>query len=230
MGLVASYFNSPYFKGMAGEGFVDKKLFKELDPEKYIILHNLLLPTKTESLTTQIDHLVISTFGIFCIETKSYGGWIFGRANDKYWTQTFYNNKTRFYNPLRQNYAHIKAIEALINPLLPNIQVHSFIIFPEAEKLNITGTEVVGYTRDIIEKIKGYNREAISKEDLDKILAIIIENNITDKKELENHNKRVSGKNKNFSYTTKNKKHRSHFDNSSNIFYRINDDDDDIFD
>lgn len=230
MGLVASYFNSPYFKGMAGERFVDKKLFKELDPEKYIILHNLLLPTETESLTTQIDHLVISTFGIFCIETKSYGGWIFGRATDKYWTQTFYKNKTRFYNPLRQNYAHIKAIEALINPLLLNINIYSFIAFPEAEKLNITGTEAVGYTRDIIKKIKGYDREAISKENLDKILAIIVKNNIADKKELKNHNERVSKKNKNLFYKAKNKKSSNYFNDFNNALYETDDDDNDVFD
>ena len=46
---------------------------------EYKIFNDILLAT--ESGTTQIDHIVVSRFGIFVIETKSYRGWITGNEN-----------------------------------------------------------------------------------------------------------------------------------------------------
>ncbi|WP_339385147.1 nuclease-related domain-containing protein, partial [Vibrio paracholerae] len=41
----------------------------------------------TEDGTTQIDHIVVSKFGVFVIETKYMKGWIFGSKDQKQWTQ-----------------------------------------------------------------------------------------------------------------------------------------------
>lgn len=98
--------------GKLGEAFVSRAL-SELEPAKYTILDDLLLPSSGSIATTQLDHVVVSDFGIFVIETKSFKGWIFGNANAQYWTQVLYRHREKFYNPLRQNYAHVKAIEAL---------------------------------------------------------------------------------------------------------------------
>ena len=46
---------------------------------EYKIFNDILLAT--ESGTTQIDHIVVSRFGIFVIETKNYRGWITGNEN-----------------------------------------------------------------------------------------------------------------------------------------------------
>lgn len=36
--------------------------------------------------TTQVDHILVSRFGVFVIETKDYSGWIFANAADAKWT------------------------------------------------------------------------------------------------------------------------------------------------
>ena len=69
---------------------------------EYKIFNDILLAT--ESGTTQIDHIVVSRFGIFVIETKNYRGWITGNENGSEWTKNVYGNKYRFANPFRQNY------------------------------------------------------------------------------------------------------------------------------
>lgn len=56
-----------------------------------------------------IDHVVISKYGVFVIETKNYRGWIIGNEKSEYWTQVIYKRKERLYNPIKQNYGHIKA-------------------------------------------------------------------------------------------------------------------------
>jgi hypothetical protein len=53
---------------------------------------------------TQIDHVLVSRFGIFVIETKDYGGWIFGGPGDRNWTQVLF--RTKFQKPIRQIYKH----------------------------------------------------------------------------------------------------------------------------
>src|SRR5262249_41596262 len=122
----------PYRIGKRGENFVSRKLSR-LDPRRYTTLDDLMLPSNGRTANTQIDHVVVSDFGIFCIETKSYRGWIFGNAQQEYWTQVIYRYRKKFYNPLRQNYAHIKAVEALLGSRFAHVPVRGFVAFPKAE-------------------------------------------------------------------------------------------------
>ena len=78
--------------------------------------------------TTQVDHILVSRFGVFVIETKDYKGWIFADAKDRYWTQVLYRCKFRFQNPIRQNYKHICAVRELLDFLEPDA-VHSVVVF-----------------------------------------------------------------------------------------------------
>ena len=60
--------------------------------EHYIVIDDLLIPNAHGD--TQIDHVVVSPFGIFVIETKCWSGWISGGENSAQWTQTIYKEKT----------------------------------------------------------------------------------------------------------------------------------------
>lgn len=103
----------PKLKGMLGEKRVNSSLSK-LPHEKYEILNDIMI--RNGKGTTQIDHIVISEYGIFVIETKNYDGLIYGREKDRMWTQVINKNaKFRFMNPLRQNYGHVKALQELTN-------------------------------------------------------------------------------------------------------------------
>lgn len=100
---------TPNWTGRIGERFVNKKLF-QLDQTRYKLLDNLLLPSRGHLKNTQIDHVVVSNYGIFCLETKSYKGWIFGNANQEYWMQVIYRYKKDFII----HYAKITLIKKLL--------------------------------------------------------------------------------------------------------------------
>lgn len=70
-------------KGKRGETRVSLILSRL--PEEYTILNDLVF--QTENGTTQIDHVVVSKYGVFAIETKNYRGEIYGDDNRKEWTQ-----------------------------------------------------------------------------------------------------------------------------------------------
>jgi hypothetical protein len=176
----------PAWRGALGERTVNRFL-NRLNLQEYKILSDVMLPSEGKTQTTQIDHIVVSRYGIFCIETKNYSGWIFGSARDEMWTQVIYRHKERFYNPLRQNFAHTKAIESVIRLLYPKVPVVGFVIFPSADKLKISGTDNVGYTCDVLSKIKGYTTQVIEYEDRDKIFEILTKTNIVNKESRKAH-------------------------------------------
>ncbi|GGA26099.1 nuclease-related domain-containing protein [Paenibacillus physcomitrellae] len=66
---------------------------------------------KSRTGYSQIDHLVITPYALFVIETKNYNGEIKGGRSDKQWSVS---NRFKMYNPLMQNYGHIKAVENLL--------------------------------------------------------------------------------------------------------------------
>lgn len=102
----------PRIKGAIGESKVAWRL-NRLRGAEYAIFNDVLIPSGRG--TNQIDHVVVSVYGIFVIETKNYGGWIHGHEHADHWTQTFYRNKTRITNPVRQNLAHIHALKKVLS-------------------------------------------------------------------------------------------------------------------
>jgi restriction system protein len=96
-----------------------------LDSKEYHCYDNVIVPAPGG--TTQIDHVIVSKYGIFVVETKNHTGWIFGNQDDKEWLQTYFGKQFRFQNPLHQNYRHTKSLSEYLG-LDPKI-VFSVIVF-----------------------------------------------------------------------------------------------------
>jgi hypothetical protein len=78
--------------------------------------------------TTQIDHILVSRFGVFVIETKDYKGWIFASANQENWTQVLFKWKFKFQNPIIQNIRHVRAVQGLLD-FLPTGAIKAVVVF-----------------------------------------------------------------------------------------------------
>ena len=70
--------------------------------------YTIILPSANG--TTQIDHLIISIYGLFIIETKNRKGWIFGSKEKSKWTQIIFSQKYSFQNPLHQTFRQKKVL------------------------------------------------------------------------------------------------------------------------
>jgi hypothetical protein len=129
-----------YSSSYAEESYVANQLSKSLPRGEYAIINDLLLPNDGPVRTSQIDHLVISTYGIFCIETKSHKGWIFGSKARRLFTQVIFRNKYRITpNPVEQNNSHIKTVKLLLGSKL-KAPIVNIVVFPSAEKFFETVT------------------------------------------------------------------------------------------
>lgn len=183
--LIKSYESK--VKGYVGEKLVAKKLSK-LNKRKYKIINNLLL--KTLKGTAQIDHIVISQYGIFVIETKNYKGIITGNEYDDNWNQILFNNKEVLRNPIKQNNGHIKALKDVI-PALRYKKINSIILFTKRSNLKVNTETTVIYYNKVIKVIKRSKKKEFTKEEVDYIYKKLNELNIDSFKQRVVHVKNV---------------------------------------
>ena len=182
--IITYYLYGARIIGWFGELWT-KQALNKLPKDKYIIINDLLI--KTQDQTHQIDHVVVSIYGIFSIETKQYNGFITGSKYDKNWIRHLGKKKLYYTNPIRQNYGHVKSLAELLN--LPEEKIYNIVCIPSEVTLKIQQDgEVVGY-KSIVKKILSYQEIVI--DNVEEIVGIIIKNNITDKKIKRNHIKNI---------------------------------------
>ncbi|HIF9079413.1 TPA: NERD domain-containing protein [Photobacterium damselae] len=158
--LIVSVFKSRWLKGIFGEYLVNRLLSK-LPESDYTLIKDVTLPTSNG--TTQVDHIVVSKYGIFVVETKNMKGWIFGSARQKLWTQKIYLHSSKFQNPLHQNYKHIKALETLLGCSADYL--HSVIVFIGDSTFKTEMPPNVTYARGSIRYIQQFNKVVFSDKD-----------------------------------------------------------------
>lgn len=143
-----------------GEQAVNNLLEKYFSNETYHLLKNVTLPTADG--TTQIDHIIVSTKGIFVIETKKYSGWIFGDPKLPKWTKTTHRGeKYTFQNPLRQNYKHIKELELYFD-FLPGNSLKSIVVFAGDAEFKTEMPENVLHLDNLVQYIKQFDDDILS--------------------------------------------------------------------
>lgn len=181
-----------FVRGKKGELNVKLRL-RMLSSEKYKIINNLFISNNGK--TTQIDHVVVSEYGIFVIETKNYKGWIYGGANSDFWTQNIYGNKYQLYNPLRQNQGHIRALKQLLKDLPSNVFV-SIVAFSRKATLKNQSLDNVVYLNQINRVIRSYSQKKITVEQAQHVYDTLMEANIeskdTRKQHVQNVRKQIS--------------------------------------
>jgi len=160
---------SARFRGLTGEALVQLAARLRLPSDTYHRFHNVTLPAPDG--TTQIDHVLISKFGVFVIETKHMKGWIFGAEHDGQWTQRIFRSSFKFQNPLRQNYKHLKALEAVLG--IPAHTIHSVVVFSGACTFKtvlpanvVRGGRYIGF-------IKSFQQQVLSDAQVNEILTRI---------------------------------------------------------
>lgn len=177
--VIAIWLSNPINKGAYGEYYVSRKL-KGLSDE-YMVINDLLLPASQG--TTQIDHVVVSPYGIFVIETKNYKGWIYGNEKSEKWTQSLISGRRYgfitkdrypFSNPIRQNMAHVNAVKALISSV-GDFKIVPIVTFSDDATLCLTCPNyTVIHWWYLKRTIQLYEDPCISVEDVQRITEILL--------------------------------------------------------
>lgn len=181
-------------KGWYGEQKTDFNLWFWLDQSVYRKFSDLILPSKNG--TTQIDHILVSPYGVFIIETKNRKGWVFGSEHQSKWTHVFFKEKHTFQNPLKQTFRQKKVLSEFLK--LDESLIHTIVFFNGGTKFktplpsNVLSSGLSSY-------IKEFEKEIISDSEIRVICNSLIENQfnnpISKKEHLQSVNKRYSSNN-----------------------------------
>lgn len=187
--IYLAWYNSARQKGKRGEMCVFSILSQLSD--EYTILNDLVL--RTDKGTTQIDHVVVSKYGVFTIETKNYRGEIYGDDKRQKWTQLIvtkvtyakkrwktytYVTKNNFYNPVKQSLGHAFRIKELLYAF-PHVKIVPIVAFAgDAILSNIDTRHHVVYKENLPEIIDRYKTICLTDNDVQAIIDILGNNNI----------------------------------------------------
>ena len=187
--IYLAWYNSARQKGKRGEMRVST-ILSQL-PDEYTILNDLVF--KTEKGTTQIDHIVVSKYGVFAIETKNYRGEIYGDDNRQEWTQLIvtevtyakkwwktytYVTKNHFYNPVKQSVGHALRIKEMLSAF-PHVKIVPVVVFAgDAVLSNVESRYHVIYEENLLDVINKYRTIYLKDDDVQTVLGILERSNV----------------------------------------------------
>lgn len=191
LSILGWWYDSPTYKGIEGENMVHNILLQL--PDEYVILDDIVL--KTDRSTTQIDHIVVSKYGVFAIETKNYRGEIYGDDNRKEWTQMIitdvtytkkwwktytYVTKNHFYNPVKQSLAHSIAIKNLLSQWSA-LKIVPIVVFTGSAVLkDVDSNYDVVYDFNLIDTIQANRTIYLSDSDVKRVVDILLRNDVSE--------------------------------------------------
>lgn len=156
--------------------YVEHRALRKLNPSpeygEYIRFTNLVLESGYNTPYTEIDELIVSRFGIFCIEQKDYKGVVLGKTHDKKWTQCMRNYRGTFMNPGHQNYKHRKSLEKLLGDKLRD-NTHTYCYFPKAYKVITNDTMLFTSHQQMWDAIRSRTKPVYSFEETKEIAQIL---------------------------------------------------------
>lgn len=141
--------------------------------KKYIIYNNLFY--QGDGWSMQIDHIVVSPYGIFVIETKEYKGLICGKEDSPDWVQVLGTNKYSFYNPIIQNHSHCKFLNYILSYNGIQTRIISIVVFGDQATLKCNAENVVK-TCDLVKVISQYHHVVLNEIVIVDIMRIIERN------------------------------------------------------
>ena len=183
-----NYKNSNYYKitlnpfwyvFLDSGSYGEYKIYQHLQPLELLgckFLFNLYIP-KDNGKTSEIDAIMFHQKGLFVIESKNYGGWIFGNERNKQWTQIFpagrgRSHKEYFYNPIMQNLTHIRALRKNIDATIPIYSVIAFSDKCTLKDVTVNSNVIVTYYSCLLDnmkiKLSEINNYSMSEELLNK--------------------------------------------------------------
>ena len=120
------------------------RIRKILEARSAEVIEDFILPGAYGGLT-HIDHAVLTSGGILCIQTKHYNGIVFGEADEPQWTNVDGIQRRKFLNPMIQNEGRTRALQKIV----PEVPVASLVVFTGSVQFTSPLEKNVIHVRDL---------------------------------------------------------------------------------
>ena len=174
-GFWASLFTPKYSSRAEAIGDYGEKrvssFLEDLDCEDYRVYNDLLI--RNGNYTTQVDHIVISRYGVFVLETKNVHGKVYGGGNAEFWKQYLpdtgykrygFTQEHQLRNPIWQNDGHIKTLRKHV--FGNDVPIYGIVVFPSDTDINVMAEQPVLNMYNVVPYIKQYRDEVLSSEQM----------------------------------------------------------------
>lgn len=148
-------------RGRQGELMV-ASILERLPTDSYQVFNDVLM--RVGGKTFQLDHLVLSIYGIFVIETKAYGGKVYGTDQDYKWKCRRGGRAFMFYSPIRQVSQHVGRLRRIVGSEVP---IYPMVCFTGPSVLKVrTFTVPVFSVKSLMKHISRVQDEVLTADAL----------------------------------------------------------------
>lgn len=149
-------------KGSLGEYKIGRVFPKEGDFNK--AYHDINLYNENGD-SVQIDYVYLCGNKVYVIEVKNYAGRIYGSANQQNWKQVLAYGKEKhdFYNPIKQNNAHIYHLNKYFKSKGINCEFENIVVFTPKAQLMFKDNNLYSFSL-----FKRYIKKWVKVESTDK--------------------------------------------------------------
>ena len=152
-------------------------------PDEYNVFNDVYLMVNGHS--SQIDHVIISPYGIFVIETKNYSGTIYGSENAENWTQYLNRNRYAFRNPIKQNKSHVWAVKNTLH--ISTTSIIPIVVFLNKANLCCNTQSTVIYAGQLRDYILNHKDTVFTNDEVEWLSKKFSECIISDSNRKQNH-------------------------------------------
>jgi restriction system protein len=121
--LIIAFISSPRFRGDIAESRTRRVLANGLEKSRYTIFNDIILPAGGG--TIHLDHVVVSRFGVFAIESQYARGRVSGGEFQDRWKEIHWGRTRRFDNPMHKNRVQAEVLGRLLN--LPSAKIRPVV-------------------------------------------------------------------------------------------------------
>lgn len=160
--------------GIQGEEVITSTLTSL--PDDYMIFNNVALNYNGQ--LTEIDCIVLSCFGIWVVEVKSYKGVIHGLASNDMWSRIKTSKSGKEYdseikNPLKQVERQVQILSNVLYRKGIRTTAKGYVVFPVAENVNVDSDKVFLNSSQLKREILSYNQVVLPKDRVETIRDVL---------------------------------------------------------
>ena len=160
--------------GIQGEEVITSTLTSL--PDDYMVFNNVALNYNGQ--LTEIDCIVLSRFGLWVVEVKSYKGVIHGLAANDMWSRIKTSKSGKEYNseiknPLKQVERQVQILSNVLYRKGIRITAKGYVVFPVAENVNVDSDKVFLNIIQLKQMILSKNQAILSQDKVETIRDVL---------------------------------------------------------
>ena len=121
--------------------------------------------------SVQVDHVVVSPYGVFVIEARHGAGRISGSKRDKFWTRSRFRSKEQFRNPLNQARDQAGSLQDLTG--LNASRFHHVVVFTGRVEFEKPMPARVTQLGGLVPFIQVRTQESLGFEEAERVAALL---------------------------------------------------------